>query len=119
MRGCGDVAVRCCACAVLCCRGRGQGGGRAGGGAAYIRISDFEIADDYPMPLQYKVGYKLIASQHHGFTPTLYSGSARSWATGIERGVVACTTCGWCFETHVCRRGVRVGTRSEVKMQAL
>lgn len=34
-------------------RGRGRGG--AGGGAAYIKISEAEIADDYPMPQQYKV----------------------------------------------------------------
>lgn len=43
---------------------RGQGGARGGGAAAYIRISDFEIADDYPMPLQYKVrvGVRAAAS---------------------------------------------------------
>ncbi|KAF6265105.1 hypothetical protein COO60DRAFT_1470199 [Scenedesmus sp. NREL 46B-D3] len=36
--------------------GKGRGGGAAGGrgGPAYIKISEAEIADDYPMPKQYK-----------------------------------------------------------------
>jgi hypothetical protein len=40
--------------AAACRRAHGQNAAR-GGAAAYIRISEFEIADDYPMPLQYKV----------------------------------------------------------------
>lgn len=43
---------------LLCCRGRsGAGGATAGRGATgyCIKISEAEIADDYPLPQQYRV----------------------------------------------------------------
>lgn len=33
--------------------GGGRGGASAGSGPAYIKISEEEIADDYPLPAQY------------------------------------------------------------------
>jgi hypothetical protein len=55
---CGYVVAAVAGC---CYRGRGQAAGR-GNAAAYIRISEFEIADDYPMPLAYKVRGSLASA---------------------------------------------------------
>jgi hypothetical protein len=51
------TSLSAAAAALHVCRCRGRGGAAGGrGGPAYIKISEAEIADDYPMPKQYKVG---------------------------------------------------------------
>ncbi len=52
-------------------RGGARGRGSTAAGDAYIRISEEEIADDYPMPKQYE---KVSICRHMGPSDTVGAG---------------------------------------------
>ncbi len=65
-------------------RGAGGAGARGAGGrggrqaAPYIRISEQEIADDYPMPKQYNKGEQHTPGLPHRLSPCTSGGTSLS-----------------------------------------